>query len=132
MVLAPAARDRVPHALGEQRPVGEPGDRVVERLMRELLLERLALADVAAVEDDAADVLVASRLVQLHLELVRRAVLVHQGELEHLRLLASEGGRVGEQLADAVAVGGVEQLVEAPPDHPSASQPSTRSIDGLW
>ena len=85
--------------------------------MRELLLERLALADVAAVEHDASHVLVGQQVGAVHLEQVRRPVLVHQGELEHLGLLASQGGRVGEQLPDAVAVGGVEQLVEAPPDH---------------
>jgi len=46
------------HAVGEKGPVGEIRDGVVERLMRELLLERFPLADVAAVQDDAADVLV--------------------------------------------------------------------------
>ena len=55
---APAGRllQRVVQAVGEQRPVGEVGERVVERLMRELVLELLALGDVAGVEDDAGDV----------------------------------------------------------------------------
>ena len=38
--------------------VGESGHRVVERLVCQLLLERLPLAHVTAVEDDAPDVLV--------------------------------------------------------------------------
>ena len=42
----------------EQRSVGEAGHRVVERLVCQLLLERLPLAHVTAVEDDAPDVLV--------------------------------------------------------------------------
>ena len=49
------AGDGVADALVEQRAVGQVRDRVVERLVGELLLERLALADVAAVEHDAAD-----------------------------------------------------------------------------
>ena len=46
-------RDRVPHPVDEQRAVGEARHRVVEGLVRELLLEDLALADVAAVQHDA-------------------------------------------------------------------------------
>ena len=55
---APAGRllQRVVQAVGEQRPVGEIGERVVERLVRELVLELLALGDVARVEDDAGHV----------------------------------------------------------------------------
>jgi hypothetical protein len=48
-VLAPAASERMAYALDEQRAVGQARDRVVERLVGELLLERAALADVAAV-----------------------------------------------------------------------------------
>ena len=42
--VAQGPRDRVADALVEQRPVGEVRDRVVEGLVGELLLERLALA----------------------------------------------------------------------------------------
>ena len=56
--LAAAARDAVAHAVDEQGAVGQAGDGVVEGLVGELLLEALALADVAAVEHDAAHVLV--------------------------------------------------------------------------
>ena len=62
-------QQRVLDAVGEQRAVGELGDRIVERLVGELLLERLPLADVAAVEHDAADVLVVQEVGVLHLEL---------------------------------------------------------------
>ena len=50
--------ESVLHAVGEERAVGEVGDRIVEGLMGELLLERLPLADVAAVQDDPTYVLV--------------------------------------------------------------------------
>ena len=68
------AHDRVLDAVGEQRPVGEARDRVVEGLVGELVLERLALADVAAVQDDAADVLVLQQVGVLDLELEPGAV----------------------------------------------------------
>ncbi len=61
-VLARRAGERVVDAVGEQRSVGQPGDGVVEGLVRELLLERRALAGVAAVEHDAAHVLVVAEV----------------------------------------------------------------------
>ena len=76
-VRAPALRTRVERvldAVGEERAVREVGDRVVERLVCELVLERLALADVAAVEHDSADVLVLEQVGVLHLELQPTAV----------------------------------------------------------
>ena len=51
-VVARQALQRVLDAVAEQRAVGEPGDRVVEGLVRELLLEGFALRDVPGVEDD--------------------------------------------------------------------------------
>ncbi len=44
---------RVLHAVGEQCPVRQIGEWVVEGLVRELLLEGFAFGDVACVEDDA-------------------------------------------------------------------------------
>ena len=44
LLVARLALQRVLDAVPEQRAVGETGDRVVEGLMCELLLERLALA----------------------------------------------------------------------------------------
>jgi hypothetical protein len=44
--------ERAGHALGEQHAVGEPGERVVVRLVGELALERLALGDVVGHADD--------------------------------------------------------------------------------
>jgi hypothetical protein len=40
------ARERVPQAVGEERAVGEVGERVVQRLVREARLEPLLLGDV--------------------------------------------------------------------------------------
>ena len=86
LLLAAVARDGVAHALDEQRAVGEVGDRVVEGLVGELLLEGLALADVAAVEHDAADGVVVEQVRVQDLELAQRPVAVAQRALEHLGL----------------------------------------------
>ncbi len=55
--LARALRERqcVLDAVAEQAAVGEQGERVVEGELAQLLLERLALADVAEVEREAGD-----------------------------------------------------------------------------
>ena len=99
-IAAPAAdraHDRVLDAVGEERPVGEVRDRVVEGLVRELVLERLALADVAAVQDDAADVLVLEQVRVLDLELEPGPVAMPERALDHVRL----GAAADVRLADA-------------------------------
>jgi hypothetical protein len=91
--LAARPDDGVAHALGEQRAVGEPGDGVVERLVGELRLEGLALADVAGVEDDAPDVLLVEQVRHEDLELARSAVLVHERALDRLQHVTGAGDR---------------------------------------
>ena len=70
-VLAPPP-ERVLDAIAEQRPVREVGNRIVEGLIGELLLELLALGDVAQVDDDPADCGVVNRLVNRHSVCSRR------------------------------------------------------------
>ena len=60
--------ERVLDAIREQRAVREVGDRIMEGLVLELVLEGLALAHVAAVEHDAANVLVVQQVGVLDLE----------------------------------------------------------------
>ena len=111
-----AARDGVAHALDEQRAVGEVGHRIVEGLVRELLLERLALADVAAVEHDAADVLVVEQVRVEHLELAQRCRRGGAAALERPR----SRRRRTRRRRRAGAAGGpprrVEEAVEARAD----------------
>src|SRR4051812_31469403 len=115
-VVAAGAGDAVAHALGEQRAVREAGDRVVEGLMGELLLERLALGHVAAVEDDAAHVLVVEQVRVLDLELQRLAVAVAQGALEHLGAAGVVVGGAVEQVQQPALLAGREQAGEARAD----------------
>ena len=119
-LLAPAAGERVAHALGEQRAVGQPGHAVVERLVGQLLFERLALADVAAVEHDAADVLVVQQARHQDLELARAAVVMGQRALDRLRRLAGPGRAGGH--AGARGDGGRR----APPGRRSGGPPPRR------
>src|SRR4051812_48079636 len=115
-VVAAHAADGVADALGEQRAVGEAGDRVVEGLVGELLLERLALGDVTAVEDDAADVLVVEQVRVLDLELQRLAVAVAQGALEDLGGAAVVGRSAVEEVQEAALLAGGQQAGEAGTD----------------
>ena len=110
--LAPAAGDRVAHALGEQRAVGEPRHAVVEGLVGELLLEHLALADVAAVEHDAADVLVLEQVGHEDLERALLAVPVHEHALDRLDVLGVVGDAGGDEPGEPAAVAGLDQLLE--------------------
>jgi hypothetical protein len=94
---ATRALDGVVDSVCEQRPVGEARHGVVERLVRQLVLEFLSFADVAAVQHDAAHVLVLEQVRVLHLELEPGAVAMPERALDHVRLhTASDIG-----LADA-------------------------------
>ena len=95
--------------------LARPGHGVVERLVGELLLERLALADVAAVEHDAADVLVVEQVRVEDLELARAAVAVAQRALERLAPSPASGA-VGQQVQQAAVARRARRVVEARAD----------------
>ena len=88
-VVAPAT-ERVLHAIAEQRPVREVGDRVVERLVGELLLELLALGDVAQVDDDSADGGLVQKVGDQAFGVQQATIAVADAELERLRGLRGE------------------------------------------
>ena len=113
------ASDRLADLLGEHRPVGEAGDGVVERLMCELRLELLALADVARVEQDPADMLVIDQVGEQDLELANLAVTAGQRALERLDALA--GARSGDALREPVAVAGDARRSKRCPTRSSAT-----------
>ena len=118
VLLAAVARDGVAHALDEQRAVGEVGDRVVEGLVGELLLEGLALADVAAVEHDPADGVVLEQVRVQDLELAQRRRRVWRSEhSSDLGLAPGVRGAVGQQAQQAAVLVGGQQAVEARADH---------------
>ena len=110
---ADRAHDGLLDAVCEQRSVGEAGDRVVEGLVCELILERLALADVSTVQDDAADVLVLQQVCVLNLELEPGAVSMPERALDHvcLRAAADVGLAYARQdLGQPRPVGHADQL----------------------
>ncbi len=74
--LASAAgpRESVTEAVQEQEAVLQPGQHVVERLVPELLLEDLALRDVAVVDDDTADGRIVEQVLGDRLERPPRVV----------------------------------------------------------
>nr|BFE68985.1 hypothetical protein GCM10020092_022860 [Actinoplanes digitatis] len=113
--------------LAEQGAVGELGERVVVRLVHELLLQLLALADVAGVQDQAADVRVVEQVGDGDLGLPHPAVVVRQGHLDHrcrVRLIADRAqglgepaGRCGVEQADEPAAGEHVRRVAEDPLH---------------
>ena len=71
-------------AIAEQRPVREVGDRIVKGLIGELLLELLALGDVAQVDDDPADRGVVQQVGEQTLGVQQATVAVANAKLERL------------------------------------------------
>ena len=100
--------------------------------MRQLLLERRALARVAAVEHDAADVLVVAEVGRDDLELERASVAVNERAVERLRARRAVARRL-QQLPQppAVACGAAGPRTRVPATS-SAVRPRMRWIDGLW
>ena len=119
LLRAHRAREGLVKAVAEQRPVGEPGEAVVEGLARELLLEPHALTHVARVDHHAAHVAVAAEIGHVGVEMAPLVELV-QHPKNGLRRLAGVLHRGGErevvrvqQILEAV----LEQLALRPPEH---------------
>ena len=114
--MLPASRvgasEGVLDAVGEQGAVGKAGHGIVERLVRQLLLERSALAGVAGVEHDAADVLVIAEVGGDDLECDRATIAVNERAVERLRARAAGADRL-QELAQPPAFGGHQQVLEA-------------------
>src|SRR5918993_3182730 len=69
-------------AIHEQRAVRQPGKRVVERLMAELLLQGLAFGDVPGVDHHATHGRFVEQVVYDMLKVAPRAILVGHSELQ--------------------------------------------------
>ena len=72
-------------AIAEQRPVREVGDRIVKRLIGQLLLESLALGHIAHVDDDPADRGVPQQVGEQTLGVQQAAIAVTNPKLERVR-----------------------------------------------
>ena len=79
--VAQLAVERVLHTVGEQGAVRQPGQRVVQRLVLELLLELLPLGDVSRVQDDPPHVGVVHQVRAERFDVPHRPVPVHHAEL---------------------------------------------------
>ena len=91
---------RVLDAVVEQRAVGQSGERVVEGAVAQLLLERLALFDVAGGDDDAPDPRVAEQVGRDRGDVPVRAVRVAHAPLRLLRLVGRLGRHALQEGAD--------------------------------
>ena len=109
LARSPRACERVLEPLGEQHAVGEVGERVVERLVGEALLELLALVHAAQGEDHAAEVRVLGHALRLALDEAPAAVGPAQPPLGRGRAAGPAHG-VLEQGRDERAVLGVDDV----------------------
>src|SRR5262249_26809377 len=100
----------------EECAVREARDGIVKRLMGELFLEGLPFADVAAVQNDAANVLVVPEVGVLHLELQRRSVAMVDRALEGVSLRADRS-IARDQLSEPGPVGFAEDFFEPGPEN---------------
>jgi hypothetical protein len=107
-VVPAGAGQGVLDPLGEQGPVGQAGQPVVERLVDELGLQLLAVRDVAGVQDQAADVGVLEQVGRDRLGVQPGAVAVaHPPGLGGRHPRAQ--GRLGHEPGHPLAVVGVDQ-----------------------
>ena len=108
---APAARQRLLDAVAQQHAVREAGERVVAGLVQQPALERLAVADVAGVQDDALDRAVADEVRRQRLDVDPAAARVADAVLDVARGALLE---VREEPLQAGLIIGVDEL---PPVH---------------
>ena len=106
------AHQGVLDAIGEECAIGELRDGVVEGLVCELVLERLALADVATVQHQAANVLVVEQIGVLHLESENRTVAMKDGALDRVTFAVS-GAVGGQELSEKRTIARADQTVES-------------------
>ncbi len=114
-VLAPGEAKRVGHTVGEERAVRESRERVVERLMRKLLLERTPLGHVSGGNDDRRDVRVVEQVHEDTLELTDRPVSAPEWQVSRH---GPSGGtaHLAEERAQPLAFIRLEQLRQRLPD----------------
>ena len=72
----------VRHPIQEERAVGQSGQRVMEGLMTELLLEGTAIGDITTIADNGTDVGVAEEIGEDRLELAPASVDMKEPRLE--------------------------------------------------
>ena len=84
-VVPTGAADRLLEPIQEQQPVGQPRQRVVERLVLERGLDSLALGEVSSVDDDAGHRGSVDEVRDDRLDVAPRPVGVADSQLERLR-----------------------------------------------
>ena len=115
------ARQRVREAVDEQQAVGEVGEVVVQRLVRERLLGALAVGDVAHLHEVVARVAVGvahERHVDQHRD--DAAVAPHHAVLALVERVRRRCSRRSMPPTRALALGRVEELERAPTEQPVA------------
>ena len=129
---APRAHERVLQPLREQHAVGEVGERVVERLVGEALLEHLALVHAAQGQDRArrgwgrSGTLLARASTKCQLASDQRSRHSAAGVVPGL------GRRPGHERARDLPVLRVDDVEQARAVEPRRPRSDERSADGVW
>ena len=103
--VPPPTGQGVRHPIGEQSAVGKPGEAVVRGLPPELLFQRLALADVAGVEHDAAHSGIVEQVADPDLGVAPCAVPCAQPALDEGGTAVVQGAAVEQAVEDRSVVG---------------------------
>ncbi len=104
LTVRASAAERVFDAIPEQRPVREVGHWIVERLVGELLLQLLALGDIAQVDDDPANRGVLQQVGEQTLGVQQATIAVTNTKLERLRGLRRARQQRAERRLDQRSV----------------------------
>ena len=103
------------HAVAEEGPVRQAGERVVECLVLQLVLEALALGHVAIIEEDTPDRGIVGQVEADRVHPVPAAIRVAQPELGRL-LRPARGEQPGDERAEEGGILRMRQVGETAPN----------------
>ena len=118
-------------AIAQQRAIGQPGERIVECLVRELGLERRALAHVARVEHNAAHRASCSRFIPMLSTGAPVPSRCHMRQLHGAPALPPPAIVRCRNICTAAASSGCASSVNATPSSSDGWCPNSRAIEGL-
>jgi hypothetical protein len=126
---AQVAGDRLVHPVAEQRPVGQPGERVLERLAGQLTLQGFLRAHVTDGQHDRADVRVVQPVAAGDVHVDPPAVGVPAARVDPVGVAGLGGAQVGHPGGhgeQVVGVGHLHQVVRGEPGCVPAQDPPRR------
>ena len=120
------------HAIAKEHAIGQIGQRIVERLMRKLVLEALAVADVAGGQDQPAHIDVVEQIAGHGLDVLPGAIVMSRSIVDRGRD-ARDGSAASVRYARTCGASwGCSRSRSRIPRCSVGEYARMRSIDGLW